>query len=625
MEELTTKKNGLVYTEDLKTVVGIDSESTEFTGNVPNGVTAVGEEAFSCCNLTRISLPDSVTEVGASLFCNSTELTSVRLPANLKTLSPFMFCGCKSLTEIEMPDEVDDFPEGLFAECSSLTEIPFRGGIKILPEGVIDSCTSIKTLVIPDTVTKICAGAIVNCTSLETLVLPAELEELEEGWLKDCPNLRHIRISDENYKFRTDDDSRILYRLSGSSEIVEIELEKLSDDSLPGFKDPDTESSIISFDESEDMTMDEPVFLSDAEKSLMGEDTVADEPAVGFAAEEMGITEEQPVAEEPAAEEGMDARLAEILGQNKMYDEGEFSIMDIPQASDDEIAADMLSSSAPVEDKFVNEEPVQVTVHETVEETPEDMEAKLKEIMGQNTDTFSINDIPMASEEEINANKVLDSTSVDETMSDPFAPVDGADEVSIPTGETVSEEFVDQEQSEDFGGIEAMVSDEGGEDDVPAPVQTEVNEDKAFMNNLCFETNKVEQQNIPQSGAKTRMLFVFAENLVETELGKKFSVKLQNCCQRLAKIHKFTSVYYFNDTRMDNDKFREQLKNFMADKDVLIACEGDDLYSISDRTRTMADCLGVSLDSESIKAEISMASDATVSPLKLIVSDILEE
>lgn len=577
MEIITSKKNGLVYTDDFKTVVGIDLESTEFSGTVPNGATAVEEEAFSCCSLKKISLPDSVVRVGANLFCNCTELESVRLPAFLKTLSPFMFCGCKNLKEIEMPDEVEDFTEGLFAECSSLEEIPFRGGIKTLPEGVFDSCTSVKTLVIPDTVTKICTGALANLTSLETLVLPAGLEELESDWLSNCPNLRHIRISEENKKFRTDEDCHILYKVCGSGEIVEIELQNKSSDSLPGFKDPDTENSIISFDESEDITMDEPVFLNDAEVQAASQDV-------------------------PETNSSMDDRLAEILGQNKMYDDGDFSIMDIPQASDEEIASNVLASTAEDDQKFANEVPVQVRVHESVENSPEDMEAKLKEIMGQNTDSFSINDIPMASEEELSANKVLEPCGDDSDDEGISASATNEEVLSLGAAMDGSEEY----------------------EDIPVPPQTEVNEDKAFMQSLCFESSKVEQQNLGSSG-DNRILFVFAENCVETPLGKKFSTKLKSCCSRLASIHNFTSIYYFNDVRLDTEKFREQLKSFLVDKDVLIACEGDDLYSISEHTREFAEIVSVPIDPESIRAEIELSKNSSVKPLKLIVSDNLEE
>lgn len=611
MEKITEKKNGLVYTDDFKVVVGIDSESTEFTGAVPNGVQSVEEEAFSCCNLTKISLPDSVTYLGANLFCNSTELEFVRLPAPLKTLPPFLFCGCKSLKEVEMPLEVEDFSEGLFAECTSLEEIPFRAGIKTLPEGCIDTCTSIKSLVIPDSVTEIKSGAIANCDNLETLVLPAKLEILEEGWLTNCPKLKHIRISEDNVLFRTSEESDILYRVTDSGEVEELKLDNKSADSLPGFKEPDTENSIITFDESEDETMDE-TNIFNADEIDMTEDAV--DSAVKEDSEEV---EETAAGAVPAEEESlkapeesasdMDSRLAEILGQNKMYDEGDFSIMDIPQASEEEIASNSLASATSEEEKFANEPTVQVTVPEMpADQSPEDMEERLKEIMGQSTNDFSINDIPMASDEELSANKIIESAgnsaSSETEETDGFVP-------GVP-----------QEESE-FGS--PVSDDDAVEESLPLP-QTPVNEDKAFMQSLVFESQKVLQQNTDIKGA-SRILFVFAENLASTSLGEKFSTHLQNCCNRLAKIHKFTSIYYFNEIRMDNEKFRSQLVDFMKDKDVLIACEGSNLYDISDHTVVMCNCLDISLTKEDISKEVEMASDPTVKPLKLIVQDNLAE
>ncbi|MDE7383272.1 MAG: leucine-rich repeat domain-containing protein, partial [Treponemataceae bacterium] len=54
------KKHGLIYSSDFKSVLGVDSESKEFDGNVPYGATHIEEDAFSCCSLEKISLPDSV-------------------------------------------------------------------------------------------------------------------------------------------------------------------------------------------------------------------------------------------------------------------------------------------------------------------------------------------------------------------------------------------------------------------------------------------------------------------------------------------------------------------------------------------------------------------------------------
>lgn len=645
MEKLTFKKNGLIYTDDFKVVVGIDSDSKEFTGTVPNGAASIEEEGFSCCDLKEIFIPDSVTYLGANLFCNSTELESARLPAFLKILPPFLFCGCKSLKKVEMPLEVQDFSEGLFAGCSSLEEIPFRSGIKTLPESVFDSCASIKSLIIPDSVTKICSGAVANCENLETIVLPAKLEILEKDWISNCPKLKHIRISDENSLFKTDEENSVLYEIVDGEKKQILALENKSSDSLPGFKEPDTENSIITFDENEDETMDDTnIFNSENENSN------------GNAA--------------------VDSRLSEILGQNKMYDDGDFSLADIPQASDEEIDSGCLKPSQPEE--------------EAPEPPENDMESKLKEILAQNVGDFSINDIPVATDEEIAANKIIEPESenseIPENAAEEIAPdepvstdsAEAADEDSEPSLDSLLDgDFEDSaetektaEQAEEISAQEELPSVSAGENVVPAeetenpaenPVESaafaeesavlpeenenpaepagkspeeetaaaaetkqEAQSEAAFMQNLVFETQKILQQNTEIEG-QPRTLFVFAENLVSTPLGEKFSLKLQECCTRLAKIHKFTCIYYFFNTRLDNEKFRAQFMDFIADKDVVVACDGANLYDISDRTVAFCGYVGISLAKEDILQEIKNSRNPDFKPLKLIIQDSLEK
>ncbi|MBQ1949119.1 MAG: leucine-rich repeat protein [Treponema sp.] len=578
MDESTSKKNGLVYADEGNCVVGIDTSSFDFMGTVPYGPNRIEEEAFSCCSIKNIILPESVDYVGANLFCNSTELQTVHLPANLRNLSPFMFCGCKSLTKVEMPMEVEDFTEGLFAECSSLKEIPFCNGVKTLPEGVFDGCSSIETLVIPDSVTKICTGAISGCTSLKTIVLPKNLKELEENWFSDCPALCHIRISDENPDFKTDDECQVLYRKNaGGNETVLLRIENKDEGSIPSLKEETYENpSIITYDESDDESNEDvEIILNENEK-------------VGVLEENMeNVVSSAEKKEEKASDQGgMDARLAEILGQNKMYDEGDFSIMDIPEASEEEIENAKLESKGGEED-YSHAPVVQISVPS---EPTGSMEDRLKEIMGQeeNAGGFSIFDIPVASDAELEANKLLEGEGGEKVEADP---------------ETLEDDSAD----------------------VPLPEAAEVSADKNFMQNLMFETGKVEQQNTGIKRDTPNMLFVFAENVVETDLGKKFSNHLIKCCQRLAQIHEYTSIYFLNQVRLDNDKFVAQLADFMKDKNVVIACEGGNLLDISEKTKIMADTIGVSLKKEDIERETELAADSSVPVLKLIIQDNLTD
>ena len=99
--EATITKNGLVYSVDMKTIYYAD-DSGEFKGTIPNGVERIEDEAFSCCAVEKIYIPDSVTSVGANLFENATSLKSVRLPSSKDSISK----GISICSRLEQPANI---------------------------------------------------------------------------------------------------------------------------------------------------------------------------------------------------------------------------------------------------------------------------------------------------------------------------------------------------------------------------------------------------------------------------------------------------------------------------------------------------------------------------------------
>lgn len=560
----TIKRHGLIYTEDLKCVVGIDSSSGEFTGTVPNGAEQIAEEAFSCCSLKSISLPDSVVSVGTNLFCNSTELESVRLSKNLRTLSPYMFCGCKSLKKVEMPYEVNDFSEGLFAECTSLEEIPFRAGIKTLPEGVFDCCTSLHSLVIPDSVTKICSSAIAGCSSLTTIVLPASLQEFAPDAISDCPSLNRIRISEQNTQFRTDDDSGRLYKKeSDGTERLIFEVPARIENEVPQVDDSNVPEnpSILTFEDEDDTT-----------------DSETASPTVN--------------------EDDVSARLAEIMGQEKQYDDGDFSIMDIPEASDDEIAACCLKSSS----------------------STEQQESPAPAMTDSVTEDSSVSESPVMPDES-------SSAPADASFADNTPTIEKSAESALTMQEQVEDIIKDNTMppSVDNNDIQIPSEDEPS----ATPVETlqgvgHKSDAKSAMSSLVFESEKVKQQVISSESADEKILFVFAENLAEAGIAKDFSPKLIKCCNRLADIHKYTSIFYFHHVNIENAEFREELKAYMQDKDCVVACSDSTLSSLSARTVEFATCVGIKLEKAELLKQGENARNPDAVGLKLLLQDILD-
>lgn len=214
-------KNGLIYTPDLKTVLGVDVESGEFTGRIPFGVHFIDNEVFSECPYENISLPDSIEKLGDNLFSDSKNLKSIKLPTYIDELPAYMLSGCTSLVKVTMPTQVLGFSEGLFNGCTSLEEIPFRAGVDEIPENFCSGCTSVKSLVFPIGVTKIDSCAAAFCTNLKAIVIPATLEYLADDAFKGCPAIQNIRVDGNNSKFFVKDDG-CLYEKTENGEKLKV-------------------------------------------------------------------------------------------------------------------------------------------------------------------------------------------------------------------------------------------------------------------------------------------------------------------------------------------------------------------------------------------------------------------
>lgn len=109
--------DGVLFDKEMTRLVQYPAGSPRVAYDVPEGVTAVANEAFrNCRNLTRVSMPGSVKTIGRSAFENCAALREVRLAEGLQGIADRAFFGCPASADIVVPDSVKTTGRDAFGE-----------------------------------------------------------------------------------------------------------------------------------------------------------------------------------------------------------------------------------------------------------------------------------------------------------------------------------------------------------------------------------------------------------------------------------------------------------------------------------------------------------------------------
>ena len=229
-----TKYNGT------DTVVVIPSKINGVT------VTTIGTDAFLGLNITSVTIPDSVTEIGSNAFAGCTNLTSVNYIGDWSKLTiqsgnpavedavnaqlfdfeftpdntavivtkyngiaadvtiPSRYKGKpvtainnavfpnSAVTSVTIPDSVTSIPDAAFVNCSQLTNISIPNSVTFIGFSAFNSCTSLKSITLPSSLSTIQSYAFYNCGNLKTIRIPVSVTSIGNYAFDVCPSLMTV-------------------------------------------------------------------------------------------------------------------------------------------------------------------------------------------------------------------------------------------------------------------------------------------------------------------------------------------------------------------------------------------------------------------------------------------------
>lgn len=119
-------KNGVIYSEDGKTVLGVEKGKT---GDIviENGVTKIDESAFAGSQITSVTLPETVTDIEYGSFSGCRKLTKLDMPSSVKSIKNGAFAGDTSLAYVSVPKDISFISPTAFDGCNALNHVFFKG------------------------------------------------------------------------------------------------------------------------------------------------------------------------------------------------------------------------------------------------------------------------------------------------------------------------------------------------------------------------------------------------------------------------------------------------------------------------------------------------------------------
>ena len=109
----------------------------------------MGELVMCPPGLTTVTMPESVTTIRTGAFHGCKRLAALTIPSAVKNIKTWAFSGCRGLTSVEIPASVTNMDDGVFWDCFGLTSVTMCGERPAAPDDIFKGCRNLKAIRVP--------------------------------------------------------------------------------------------------------------------------------------------------------------------------------------------------------------------------------------------------------------------------------------------------------------------------------------------------------------------------------------------------------------------------------------------------------------------------------------------